>query len=359
MGTTRTPGEPAGGAVTLEAVARHAGVSRQTVSNAVNAPDRLRPETLDRVLRAVGELGYRANRNARSLRTRASRLIGFRIDPTVSSGADSLLDHFLHELARGAQERGYHILVFTPTDPADDLSGYDDLLRSMAVDAFVIAATHQRDERLAWLREQGAPFVAFGRPWEPGAEHPWVDVDGAAGTSAAVEHLVEEGHRRIAYVGWPAGSEVGEDRRQGWQRAMRRHRLATRGLAVEVPDGLEPGRAAATALLDTASPPTGFVCASDQLAAGVLHAVAARGLQAGSDVGVVGFDDSPPARLLRPSLTSVRQPLTEIAAEVVRMIEDLLAGRTPDPPGVVLTPSLVVRGSSRRHAHPLSEGDRP
>lgn len=337
--------------VTLESVARHASVSMQTVSNVINAPHRVRPETLARVQAAIKELNYRPNQASRTLRTRRSRLIGARIEPPRDGVNGAVLAQFLQSLTARTQEAGYRIVVFTATDDDHECSLYEQLLDDHDLDAFVLHATHAGDRRTAWLTERRVPFVTFGRPW--GAEpetpepHGWVDVDGAQGTLAATRHLVEAGHRRIAFLGWPEGLEVGDDRRNGWSSL-----LAVSGIDVPVgydmgvPDGLDTGREAAAAMLDLPTPPTAIVCASDSLALGAWTEITARGLRPGVDVAVVGFDDSPTAAVV--GLSSVAQPYDEAAAACLRMLQELLAAPKKSlglPTPVLLPPRLVVRAS--------------
>ena len=333
--------------VTLEAVARHANVSRQTISNAINAPHRLAPDTLARAMLSIDTLGYRPNQAARSLRTRASQLLGFRIEPARDGINGAVLDRFLHALCEAARLHDYNVLLFPASDDAGEIEGYDDLLRRRAVDGFVLSSTHRGDERTSWLAERGLPFVTFGRPWgEDRPTHSWVDVDGAAGTEAAVEHLVERGHRRIAFIGWPSGSGVGDDRHAGWLRAVQARGLPQRGLAMFGPDGEETGQQLATKLLSLGHPATALVCASDSLALGALHAVAGRRTRRRSDVAVVGFDDTPVASVVTPSLTSVRQPIEAAAGSLVRLLADQLSGTRTAPVGELIAPTLVVRTSS-------------
>lgn len=319
-------------------------MSRQTVSNAVNNPDLLRADTLARVLDAITALGYSPNRAARNLRTRASHLIGMRIGPAQEGTANATMDRFVHSLVETSREAGYHVLLFTG-DPSDPIAGYDDLLRSTAVDAFVVTDTYLGNPQAAWLDERRAPFVAFGRPWDSPARHAWVDVDGAAGTDLATSHLIDRGHHRIAWIGWRKDSRIGEDRRSGWSRAMHARGLSTSGLASRVEDTTASGREASAVLLDEARP-TAFVCASDTLAMGVLHTLADRGLAAGRDIAVVGFDDSQVAQVVPRGLTSVRQPLEDVAVEVVSHLEGLLGHPPTVGAGVMLVPTLAVRGSS-------------
>ncbi|WP_051218318.1 LacI family DNA-binding transcriptional regulator [Nocardioides insulae] len=337
----------AASAPTLADVAEVAGVSRQTVSNAINNPDLLRADTLARVQEAIDELGYVPNRAARNLRTRASHLIGLRARPAPEGTAHALMDRFVHALVDTSRTAGYHIMLVTD-DPEDrtGTAGYDDLLRSTAVDAFVVTDTHLDQPQLAFLESRRARFVAFGRPWaDPDAGHPWVDVDHAAGAALATEHLIGLGHTRIGWIGWHKDSRIGEERRSGWSRVLKAHGLSTTAMASRVEDTIASGRSAAAVLLDEARP-TAFVCASDTLAMGVLHLLDERGLRMGEDLAVVGYDDSLVAQCLPGGLTSVRLPLEQVAEEIVAALEGLLARPSYVGPGVLLPPTLRVRGSS-------------
>jgi DNA-binding LacI/PurR family transcriptional regulator len=335
--------------VTIEVVAARAGVSRQTVSNALNAPERLRPQTLVRVTHAIEELGFRPNQAARSLRTDATRVIGCRLLPSSAGGTGGVLDRMFHALCDEARSNGYDILTFSAGSDDDEVDVFDDLLRRRAVDGFVITNTHNLDRRPDFLVRRGARFVAFGRPWGVGRpRHSWVDVDGSSGTAEAVRHLAGLGHTRIAFVGVPEMSGVGDDRARGWEQTARQLRLPVRGLLARAEDGIESGRLLAARLLASPRPPTAFVCVSDAMAIGVLRAVEDRRLRPGEDVGVVGFDDSPVAALLRPGLTSVRQPIEAVARELVAVLLAELAGTSRRPARILLAPSLVVRGSSRQ-----------
>jgi DNA-binding LacI/PurR family transcriptional regulator len=330
---------------TLADVAERAGVSRQTVSNAVNNPDLLREDTLGRVQAAIEELGYLPNRAARNLRTRSSHLIGLRINPVQEGTANALMDRFVHSLVETSGAVGYHVMLFAG-DGEDPVAGYDDLLRSTSVDAFVVTDTYLGNPQSAWLEARRAPFVAFGRPWDdPDAAHPWVDVDGSSGTELATTHLIEAGHERIAWIGWRKDSFIGEDRRSGWSRAMRAHGLPTSGLASRVEDLVASGGEASAVLLDEAHP-TAFVCASDTLAMGVLHTLYLRKLAPGRDIAVIGFDDSQVAQVVHPGLSSVRPPLEEVAVEVVKALEGLLGHPPHVGPGALIQPTLELRGSS-------------
>jgi DNA-binding LacI/PurR family transcriptional regulator len=344
------------GHVTLSDVARHVGVSAQSVSNALNSPDRVAPSTRDRILAAVQELGYRPNRSARALRNQRSRLIGVKVEASRDDRAALLLDQFLHALAESARGAGCHLILCQADTEAEEIEAYRELLDTSAVDAFVLASTHAGDRRTGALREWQVPFATFGRSWDGDTDLAWVDVDGREGIRLATEHVAAQGHRVTGYVGWPLSSETGRDRRTGWVDAC-----AALGLPddrhAEVADDFEAGRDAAHRLLDGSDPVTALVCASDTLALGVLRALDERGLRAGPDVAVTGFDNSPAAALATPGLTSLRQPLDQVAHDLMAALEELLAG-TPTRRQTLLSPELVVRGSSLRgptRTHPSSK----
>ncbi|RCV52539.1 LacI family DNA-binding transcriptional regulator [Marinitenerispora sediminis] len=333
-------------AATLESVAEAAAVSRQTVSNVLNAPHRVRAATREKVEAAIRELGYQPNRLARSLRTRASRMLGYCVQP--HGDGNVLLDRFLHAITEAAAERGYHVLLFSARPGAEGLPAYADLLAQRTVDGFVLSDTFMDDPRQEWLAERDVPFAAFGRSWSEPEHGSWIDVDGAAGTRDAVDHLYEQGHRRIGFVGWGPGSGVGDDRRAGWERACAAHGLGPQP-STAADNDLREGAAAARRLLDLPDPPTALVCVSDMIAIGCLGVLAERGLRPGRDVAVVGFDDLPAAALPGIDLTTLSQPLDEIGRGVVDLVLDQLGDSAPAPDRPrhrVLRPSLVVRSSS-------------
>jgi DNA-binding LacI/PurR family transcriptional regulator len=331
---------------TLESVAAIAGVSRQTVSNVLNAPDRVAPETLARVQTAIDTLNYRPNRVARSLRTRASRLLGYCVAPATPGTLNAVMDRFLHAITESAAERGFHVLLFTAPGGAAGLDRYAELLAQQAVDGFILSDTVVGDPRHGWLTAQRVPFVSFGRTWngeEPGA---WVDVDNAAGIRQAVEHVHALGHRRIAFIGWPDGSGVGDDRLAGYRAACQR--LGVRPLVVRDEGTVEAGHAVAGRLLDGPESPTALVCVSDLCAHGALSAVIQRRLRPGHDVAITGFDDTPSAAIPGIELTSVSQPVEQAGREAVRMLLARLGayGGSDGSPRL-LDPRLVIRSSSR------------
>jgi DNA-binding LacI/PurR family transcriptional regulator len=335
---------------TLVSLARELGVSRQTISNALNAPHRVNARTLERVLPAIKKSGYRPHVAGRQLRTRRSRNLAMRLYPTTDGINGAILDRFLHALTEAAQRDGYRLTLFTAADDEGEIAAIDELLSVADIDGFVLTSTHHDDARTAWLLEHDVPFVAFGRAWSSlldpfAAPHSWVDVDGGAGTSEATAHLLERGHRRIGFLGWPAGSGVGDDRRAGWRRA-----LTAAGaehvdeLFLGVEDSVPEGARGALELFDRGA--TALVCASDSLAIGAVAARRERpALPDGGEAPVIGFDDTPVAAAL--GLSSVHQPVERIAERVLALLLKQLTrphgGAAPVPDHVLLPSSLVLR----------------
>lgn len=323
---------------TLLSLAGELGVSRQTISNVINNPDIVRPETRERVLAAIARSGYRPSAAGRALRTQRSLSIGLRLYPAVDGVNGTIMDRFVHSLAAAAQHQGYRISLFAADSADGEVEVIDALHRASSIDVAILTDTLSGDARPAGLTAARVPFVAFGRPWgDDASTHCWVDVDGSAGTEAAARSLRADGHTRIGFLGWPAGSGVGDDRRAGWARAVA-DLPDSAGLDAGVIDGAQHGAEAAAELLARGA--TALVCASDSLALGALTVY--RSLRAAHGrLPIIGFDDTPVARAL--GISSIHQPVEVAAERLIAMVADLLDGRTPARPQQLLTPELVLR----------------
>ena len=330
---------------TLDTVAALAGVSRQTVSNALHHPDRLRAATRERVLEAVRRSGYRPSLPARQLATRRASAIAVRADPQQDGISGLVLDTFFHGLAEAGQENGLRVVLYpAQVTQEEEVALVDDLLHSRAADAVVLTATSATDERPTYLSATGQTFCAFGRPWgHDVAPHDWVDVDGAAGTALAAAHALEHGCHRIAFLGWPDDGATGADRRRGWVEALDEHGLPGPRLEDAAPDDAPAAEAAAGRLLDrpAGERPDAIVCASDTLALGAHRAVTSSPAEAAGDPPlVIGFDATPVTRAL--GLPSVAQPIREAAHACLDLLVPRLAGKDPAARGVLLAPSLAL-----------------
>lgn len=329
---------PDPGLPTLETVAARAGVSRQTVSNALHRPDRLASATRDKVLQAVRETGYRPSLPARQLATRRSHAVAVRADRPQDGISGMVLDIFFHGLAEAGQRSGNRVVLYPEqADEAAELSLVEDMVGSGAADAVVLTATSVGDGRPARLTGAGLTFCAFGRPWgTDDPPHDWVDVDGAHGTGLAVAHLLATGRRRIGFLGWPDDAATGRDRRRGWVEALAAADLAGSPVEGASLNSADAAEAETTELLARQPDLDGLVCASDSLALGAHRAATA----AGRALHVVGFDATPVASAL--GLASVAQPVREAAHTCLDLLLPRLGGGSPVARGVLLEPTLAL-----------------
>ena len=325
-------------------VARAAQVSRQTVSNVVNRPYRVAPQTLERVTAEILRLGFRPNLAARSLRQERANALGVELHAGSGRRMGDIRDVFLVELTIASRQHDSHLVPFAAADFEHPLPAYEDLVASKLVDAFVLTDTRHDDPRPAWLRDHGVPFASFGRVWDEPEFSWWVDVDGATGVADGVRHLLENGYSRIGFLGWPAGSPIGDDRRSGWVEATTDAGVFVPAWRADALGELGAAAAAAAPLIEAIGRGGALVCASDVMALGAWTVLRERGLTPGADFGLVGFDDSDLAESF--GLTSLRQPLTDVAENLLSVLEHARLGGNLPTRGTVFRPTVVARNST-------------
>jgi LacI family transcriptional regulator len=340
------------GAVSIRDVAAAAGVSVATVSRVLSpasAAVPMRKETRGKVERAIEELGYRPNDLARALLQNRTAAIGL-VVPDISNP-------YYPPLVRGVEDvassHGYRVVLCNTDRDPDKLTGYLDTLIKTRVDGIVVAGGGWTDapDRTAVLGTYRTGLVAVGRHL---TAHPSVRIDNVAASRSAAEHLIGLGHRRLTFLGGPASSTTVQDRAEGFRDALTASALD--GLAPAVRFGSfteESGYALAREVLGSPRPPTALLCANDRIALGAYAAAADTAHRIPDDVSVVGFDDTPIARYVRPTLTTVSIPTYEMGSAAVRMLLAQLAGE--DAPAVATMPTrLVLRDSSAAPAGPPS-----
>lgn len=323
-------------------VARHAGVSHQTVSRVLNGHPSVAEATRARVLAAIEELGYRPNTAARALVTRRTATIGVVTSGSALSGPTSTLV----AVEDAARDAGYFVSIATAVgwDPARMTTALERFM-AQGVDGIVVIGAH--DGALEGLRtfRPTVPVVMLGAHGsvEPGIHT--VRYDQRGGAALATEHLLALGHRGVVHVAGPADWAEAREREAGWRDALRAAGLATpeplRAGSWLPERGYELGLALTRDTL-----PTAVFAANDHLALGLLRAFAEAGVTVPGDVSVVGFDDVLGSAHFIPPLTTVRHRFAEVGRRCVRMMLDVLAG--DDRPADVIGPSLVVRESTGR-----------
>jgi len=326
---------------TIRDVAARAGVSATTVSHVLNETRRVEPETIDRVQRAIAELGYRPNSVARSMRHGRTYTVGI-IIPDVSNP-------FFADLARALEDAafagGYSAIFCNSDGDGHKEARYLDVLLSKRVDGLVLVSAGQSSDRLQHIVEAGPPMVVVDRELEdlPVSQ---VMVDNRLGGYLAGQYLVSLGHRRIGVIAGPVALRPSARRLEGIREALREARvplppeLISRGEFNNA-----GGRHAMQALLDLDSPPTAVFAENDLMALGALAVAHDAGLRIPDDLSVMGFDDIGIANLVTPALTTIAQPVQLVAQSAMRLLFDHLRDPATTPERVALPVTVVVRGS--------------
>ncbi|WP_018565279.1 LacI family DNA-binding transcriptional regulator [Streptomyces sp. PsTaAH-124] len=340
---------------TLEDVAREAGVSRATVSRVVNGVRNVDPAIQELVHRAVERTGYAPNRAARALVTRRAETVALVVSGAGDSPQDTqegfaarvFTDPFFGRVVAGAvgflRPRSMHpVLMFAET--AEDRQEVLTYLRQGRADGALVVSTHPDDPLPALLAEAGLPAVLFARPARPVAlSH--VDLDHRHGGRLAAQHLLARGCRRPATVAGPLDVPASRERLAGFRETLARAGHP-RVPVVEGGFTLDSGFAATARLLDRHPGTDGVFAANDLMAQGACRLLAGRGVRVPQDIAVIGFDDSAIALSCVPPLTTVRQPVERMAAEMARLLDERVRGERAEPVSVVLAPELVVRESA-------------
>lgn len=322
---------------TMYDVADLAGVSHQTVSRVLNGFAGIRPETRDRVLAAIGELGYRRNTAARTLATSRTRALGV-LAPAVTDYGPT---RTVQAIEFAARTEGYHPLVTTAgSDPASILESLGFLL-DQSVEALVVIAP-QRGVLEAMQQLRVSLPIATLQSTELG-RGTVVSVDQLAGAELAMGHLLQLGHRRIQHLAGPLGYFEAAVRADAYAAGMARAGVAP-GTVVAGDWSAESGYQGASDIEPTT---TAVFSGNDQMALGLIRGLADLGRRVPEDVSIVGFDDVAEARYYSPALTTVRQDFDRVGRIAVHELIHQLGGGQPheiEP----IAPELIVRGSTRR-----------
>lgn len=341
------PGSPSGsGSPTLDEVARAAGVSRATASRAINGGNRVSPASRAAVDAAVKSLGYTPNQAARSLVTRRTESVAVVVpEPDERVFADPFFARTLSAVNRVLAEKGLQLVLIMarPGEQEERLLRY---LRNRHIDGVIVVSHHRADGLSDHLAELNIPSTFVGRPWTCADRLSFVDTDNVEGGRVAGEALAERGCKQIGTITGPPDMTATLDRLTGWEAAMTAAGLATD--AVEQGDFTEDGGELATRLLLERHPELdGIFVASDLMAVGALRVLAELGRRVPEDVAVVGYDDLGVAERTSPPLTTVSNPISEMATRATRLlIEALESSSTPPPMRLIFTPTLVRRESA-------------
>jgi DNA-binding LacI/PurR family transcriptional regulator len=330
--------------VSIKDIARAAHVSHSTVSRALRDSPLVNPETRELIQKIAAEQGYTVSAVARSLVTRRTNTIGVVVT--------SIADPFVGEVVGGVEEfavaRQYSVILATcHGDPDRELRAVRSL-QERRVDGILVAASRVGALYLPMLQELKAPLVLINNQ-HPGEFGFHVSIDNPAGARQIARHLIELGHRRVAYIGDRFGLHSDTERCQGYRESLEAAGIPYNAELVAYGDGAsESGLLAMRQLLSLRERPTAVFCYNDMQAFGALRAARESGLKVPADISIAGFDDLFFSSYTDPPLTTIRQPKQEMGCDAAEILLDLLAGRQPR--SIVKQGALVVRQSTAPRA---------
>lgn len=335
---------------TLEAVAAAAGVSRATASRVVNGGAGVRQPLVDKVRKAVDELGYIPNHAARTLVTRRNGAVAVIIDePEFRIFSDPFFSRQIRGISRELNAHDAQLVLLLVEGSGD----FDRVTRYLAgghVDGVLAFSLHTDDELPAIIRRFRVPTVYGGRPEHPLTEAgdapqvPYVDCDNRGGAREAVRHLVSLGRRRVAHIAGPRDQTSALDRIDGFHDVLPD---AEPDLVEEGDFTVEGGARAMARLLDARPDLDAVFVSNDMMASGALRVLRERGVRVPEDVAVVGFDDmTSVAEATEPPLTTIRQDVEGMGRLMVRLLMERLNSGTGDWPESVITPTELIRRAS-------------
>lgn len=330
--------------VTIVEVASEAGVSFGTVSRVINNDVHVKPQTRERVLETMRRLNFVANRQARSLAGGKTNTIGLLV-PDLGTG-------YIGEIIRGIDaelgEAGYDLMLYTTHRASTKEEGYVSNLVQGMVDGLILVLPRNPGDYIGIMTQRKFPFVLIDHQGT-GEDCPAIGSTNWQGAFNATNFLIKSGHKRIGFItGWlDLGAAV--DRLEGYKAALRTNKIPL------IPDLVHEGTFAqldgytgASRFLDMKKPPTAIFASNDVMAMAAMDAVRERGLRVPEDISIMGFDDIPQASLVRPSLTTVRQPLEQMGRIAAQVLFDILKNPNQKHNRIELPTEIIIRDSTAK-----------
>ncbi|MEZ4632895.1 MAG: LacI family DNA-binding transcriptional regulator [Deinococcales bacterium] len=332
---------------TIKDLSKALGLSVSTISKALNGYEDVSPETKELVIKTAKDLGYHPSSIARNLRLKANDKIGI-IHPLKSFESEVFVG-FFRGLTMAAQKLGYNLVLYTtPFKQADALRN---ICRSHEVRGMILlglSLSGMLEETIVILEEEQLPFVVLGHPVKLAntQELNFIASDNRSGVLSAMQHLLAQGHRKIAYIGRAQDRENNYERFLAYQEALNEAGISFRlDLVVDAPYHAYSGREAMKKLLSLEDLPTAVLAFNDHIAVDAAQEVLEKQLRIPQDVAFVGFGDIPYARMSFPPMTTVKVPLREMGEVAVGVLLELTLPPHPNMSKTFPT-QLIIRSSS-------------
>lgn len=334
--------------VTINDIAKKAKVSASTVSRVIADSPRISAATKEKVLKIMKEMNYHPNMIARSLVNRSTRIIGV----VLPGLAEQSFQHpFFPELLAGigssANQKGYKILLANVDTVDEEQQMVKELTYGGITEGIILLTSRDQSPTVEQLVKIGFPFVVIGRTDNPCVN--WVDNDNFLIGYQLAEHFIQQGHRRIAFLGYSPGYMVTRDRMHGYKKALEDHQLPfDQEMVVESQFISGQGYDLMKLLLARKPRPTAVIACDDLLAFGAIKAIQEAGLQVPDDIGVAGINNVPLADYYNPPLTSVKINAFSLGTKAFEMLCTVLNSNVQSYNRAIIPAELVVRSSSRR-----------
>ncbi len=330
--------------LTLDDIAKLAGVSRSTVSRVVNDHPNVSDSARKRVLQIIQNTGFHPNAAARALASQRSRMLGLVLPRTVSLFfSDPYYPRLTQGIAQACNQYDYTLGLFLISTKEDEEQIYPRISRKGLLDGILLQSSQYSDFLTTTLMNSNLPVLVAGRPFHSTNVN-YIDIDNIAAARTAVCHLIHQGRKRVGTITGALDSTAGIDRKEGYLRA-----LIECGLEIDLDlivegDFTEAGGYKGMQKLLPARPDAVFG-ASDVMAIGAMRAVREAGLRIPEDIAFVGFDDLPLATTPQPPLTTIHQPIYQFGFKAVEILIDLIEHKHDHPRRVIMETELIVRDS--------------
>lgn len=327
---------------TIADVAVRAGVSVATAGRVLSGNGYAGRDTRAKVLLAAEELGYVPNQAARSLRQGRTRLVGLLIADMENPFYSMIAKNVEYAL----KSAGYHLVLCNDNDDRDEERENLLILERMGVDGLIVVPTGRNRTELERLQEKGIQIVQIDR-YVPGLRCDGVVAENERVSAAAVSHLIESGHTSIGVLAGPSHLTTAKQRLLGYERALREHGIPFRPELVRTGSFTHDHAVAdATELLGASPRPTAIFATNNVLAEACVTALRERGLSIPSQMSLLAFDDLPWMSLTHPPLSTVRQPVAEMARMAAELVVQRIESNAGRPNRMTFTAELVLRGST-------------
>jgi LacI family transcriptional regulator len=333
--------------VTIRDVAKRLNLSITTVSRALDGYDDVSEETRQKVILAAQEMGYVPNQAARQLRKQRSETIGYILPASGQRFSDPFFLEFISGLGDEMASQDYSLLISTASPgEGNERLLYQRWVHGRKVDGFVLNRLRLRDWRVQYLAQANVPFVTLERTLDP-VDYPSVEVDGQAGMKNLVDDIVKKGYQRIAFIGASPDLAIQADRYSGYRQGIQEAGVPfEQSLVVEGDLTRRGGYRAAQKLYAMDNPPSALICINDLTAIGAMECAHEMGLTVGRELAIASFDGIEEGEHTQPPLTTLKQPVYDIARELVKLLIAEINGTPLAARHIQLQPELILRAST-------------